>query len=83
MQGDTTKAKAAYQDFLTLWKDADRTFPFSSLRRRNTRSFNSSEASLLELKWTVNGDSRSRKHQSESCGQFDLPKTTSVHEVLR
>jgi eukaryotic-like serine/threonine-protein kinase len=23
MQGDTTKAKTAYQDFLTLWKDAD------------------------------------------------------------
>ena len=23
MQGDTTKTKAAYQDFLTLWKDAD------------------------------------------------------------
>jgi eukaryotic-like serine/threonine-protein kinase len=23
MQGDTTKARAAYQDFLTLWKDAD------------------------------------------------------------
>jgi predicted Zn-dependent protease len=23
LQGDTTKARAAYQDFLTLWKDAD------------------------------------------------------------
>jgi hypothetical protein len=23
MQGDTAKAKTAYQDFLTLWKDAD------------------------------------------------------------
>ena len=23
MQADTTKAKTAYQDFFTLWKDAD------------------------------------------------------------
>jgi hypothetical protein len=27
LQGDTTKAKAAYQDFLTLWKDADSDIP--------------------------------------------------------
>jgi predicted Zn-dependent protease len=27
MQGDTTKAKAAYQDFFTLWKDADPDIP--------------------------------------------------------
>ena len=27
MQGDTVKAKVAYQDFLTLWKDADSDIP--------------------------------------------------------
>jgi eukaryotic-like serine/threonine-protein kinase len=27
LQGDTTKARAAYQDFLTLWKDADSDIP--------------------------------------------------------
>jgi eukaryotic-like serine/threonine-protein kinase len=27
MQGETTKAKAAYQDFFTLWKDADADIP--------------------------------------------------------
>ena len=27
MQGDTAKARAAYRDFLTLWKDADPDIP--------------------------------------------------------
>ena len=27
LSGDKTKAKTAYQDFLTLWKDADPHFP--------------------------------------------------------
>jgi hypothetical protein len=27
MQGDSAKARVAYQDFLTLWKDADADIP--------------------------------------------------------
>jgi len=27
LSGDTTKAKVAYRDFLTLWKDADPDIP--------------------------------------------------------
>jgi cytochrome c-type biogenesis protein CcmH/NrfG len=27
MQGDTAKARAAYEDFLTLWKEADPDIP--------------------------------------------------------
>ena len=27
LQGDTAKTRAAYQDFLTLWKDADPDIP--------------------------------------------------------
>jgi eukaryotic-like serine/threonine-protein kinase len=27
VQGDTAKARVAYQDFLALWKDADRDIP--------------------------------------------------------
>ena len=34
MQGDTAKAKAAYQDFLTLWKDADPDIPILKSAKR-------------------------------------------------
>ena len=36
LQGDTAKAKAAYQDFLTLWKDADPDIPI--LKQAKTES---------------------------------------------
>ncbi|MGA2235993.1 MAG: hypothetical protein ABSG23_11015 [Terriglobales bacterium] len=33
MQGDTAKAKEAYQDFLTLWKDAYPDIPILKLAK--------------------------------------------------
>jgi hypothetical protein len=33
LQGDTAKATAAYQDFLTLWKDADPDIPIFDERK--------------------------------------------------
>jgi hypothetical protein len=43
LPGDTTKATATYQDFLTLWTEGSGstltlTLLFSSLRKRSTRS---------------------------------------------
>jgi eukaryotic-like serine/threonine-protein kinase len=32
MQDDTAKARAAYQDFLTLWKDADPDIPLKQAK---------------------------------------------------
>jgi hypothetical protein len=40
LQGDTTKARAAYEDFLALWKDADTDVPISSRPKRSTQSCN-------------------------------------------
>jgi eukaryotic-like serine/threonine-protein kinase len=37
-QGDTAKAKAAYDDFLALWKDADSDIPILKQARPNTPS---------------------------------------------
>jgi eukaryotic-like serine/threonine-protein kinase len=38
LQGDTAKARAAYQDFLTLWKDADTDIPiFKQAKAENAK----------------------------------------------
>ena len=42
IQGDAAKAKAAYQDFLTLWKDADPDIPIVTAAKASTRSCSSS-----------------------------------------
>jgi len=34
IQGDTTKARTAYQDFLTLWRDADLDVPILKQAKR-------------------------------------------------
>ena len=36
LSGDKAKAKTAYQDFLTLWKEADPDIPVLQQARRNT-----------------------------------------------
>jgi eukaryotic-like serine/threonine-protein kinase len=41
MQGDTAKARAAYQDFFALWKDADPDIPILKQAKRSTRSCDS------------------------------------------
>jgi len=40
MQGDTAKAKSAYQDFLTLWKDADPDIPILIAAKAEYAKFN-------------------------------------------
>jgi len=40
LQGDTAKAKAAYQDFLTLWKDADPDIPILKQARAEYAKLN-------------------------------------------
>ncbi len=52
LQGDAAKAKAAYQDFLTLWKDADPDIPI--LRQ--------SKAEYAKLSRTIGSASHPEEH---------------------
>ena len=48
MAGDTTKAKAAYNDFLTLWKDADPDIPLLKQAKAEYAKLQQRVANLLE-----------------------------------
>src|SRR5205823_8550785 len=50
VSGDIAKAKNAYQDFLTLWKDADADCPSSSRPGQNTRSYSHSAHSAQTVR---------------------------------
>jgi hypothetical protein len=43
LKGDSAKAKGAYQDFLTLWKDADPDIPI----------FIDTKSEYAKLKWSL------------------------------
>jgi hypothetical protein len=49
MQGDTAKAKAAYQDFLTLWKDADPDIPIFIAAKAEYAKLQSSRGELARV----------------------------------
>ena len=40
LSGDKIKSKAAYQDFLTLWKDADREIPILARAKSESTNLN-------------------------------------------
>lgn len=46
MQGDTAKARAAYQDFLTIWKDADHDIPLLKQAKTEYAALTSKTAAL-------------------------------------
>jgi len=50
MQGNTVKACAAYQDFLTLWKDADPDIPVLKQAKAEYASAEHTIPNLLETK---------------------------------
>ena len=40
LQGDSPKARTAYEDFFALWKDADQDIPILKAAKAEIRSFN-------------------------------------------
>src|SRR5206468_7524018 len=68
MQGDTAKSRAAYQDFLTLWKDADPDIPI----------FKQAKAEYAKLHLGVSGRKRfspsAAAAQSLAAGSRSCPR---------
>jgi hypothetical protein len=50
MQGDLVKAKAAYQDFLSLWKDADANIPVLTQAKAELAKLEQQPSSRLSMK---------------------------------
>jgi hypothetical protein len=50
MQGNTVKASAAYQDFLTLWKDADPDIPILKQAKAEYASCRRATAEQVDLR---------------------------------
>ena len=63
LSGDPTKAKTAYQDFLTLWKDADPDIPILKQAERNTPSCSNSWLESIAAP-------RSAARVSRPCGDY-------------